>query len=208
MHHIQSNVYEVNINSIQYLNPEKQMLSKSKSLALSLMALLSGCSLGGGFQHFNMASPASVFEGTASCASCQSSSWSGFLCSHGMCCYKKKPKYSPFVDGRCTSSEARSLAKTCLREASDRSCQDCDYNSGFVQAFVDVSQGADGETPALPPANYWKNCARTPEGHAKAERWFQGYAEGGARARQIYDPYNQVAHSQMMQESWAKDSPN
>lgn|GEM_PF-6389194 len=116
----------------------------------------------------------------------------------------RHPKFVRFEDNLHTSKQARFRAALSLHAVDDKSCLTCDYRLGYEQAFVDVAHGADGETPALPPANYWKNCMRTPRGHQKAQQWFSGYAAGSVAARSIYEPYNKVAASQLVGDEWGR----
>lgn len=116
-------------------------------------------------------------------------------------CCGKHPKYCRFQDNVLTRHDARKLASQELSR-----CGKCkvssDYRLGYEQAFVDVSLGGCGDVPALPPANYWTNCARTPGGHEKAQDWFAGYSAGAAAAKPIYEPYNRVAASEYCEEEW------
>jgi hypothetical protein len=127
-----------------------------------------------------------------------------FLGGHIPALWGRHPKFVRFEDNIHTSKQARFRAALSLHALDDKSCLTCDYRLGYEQAFVDVAHGADGETPALPPANYWKNCMRTPRGHQKAQQWFSGYAAGSVAARSIYEPFNKVAASQLVEEEWGR----
>lgn len=113
-----------------------------------------------------------------------------------LCCGRHS-KYSRCVDNLVTKHEARHLARAALDQMGPHPCDSCDFRLGFEQAFVDVAQGGWGDVPALPPPKYWKNWARTPEGHQRTQMWFAGYAAGSAQARAHYEPFNQVAASDM-----------
>jgi len=142
-----------------------------------------------------------------SCPSCHDSHGNWF-CAHGWCCHGHHPHYKRIPDNFWTKTEARKLAQSDLRRLGHDQCMTCDYRMGFEQAYVDVSLGACGDVPALPPANYWKTCARTPEGHQRAQQWFSGYAAGAVRAKAIYEPFNKVAHSQFDCPGWQGTAGN
>src|SRR5690606_37794241 len=104
-----------------------------------------------------------------------------------------QPKYCRCLDNLKTKHKARWHARADLRQMN---CDaDCDFKLGFEQAYVDVALGGSGEVPGLPPQNYWKEWARTPEGHQAAQSWFAGYAAGAPQAKSRYEPYNEVASS-------------
>jgi hypothetical protein len=67
-----------------------------------------------------------------------------------------------------------------------------DYGAGFEQAFVDVALGGSGAVPAYPPRPYWELWHRSPQGHAAAQHWFDGYAAGGQRAWSYFGEFNVV----------------
>lgn len=129
---------------------------------------------------------------------------SGSVCGgcHGWCCFGRHAKYSRCWDGLLTRREARSLAQKDLRKLDNDQHLSCDFRLGYEQAYVDVALGACGEIPPLPPANYWNVCARTPEGHARAQQWFAGYAAGVPPAKAVYDPFNRVATSEGSGYGW------
>jgi hypothetical protein len=112
-----------------------------------------------------------------------------------MFCHGRHARYHSITENIHTSKRARCLARADLRKLDNDQCLSCDYRLGYEQAYVDVAQGTDGQIPALPPAKYWKVDARTPEGHQRAQQWFNGYAAGAARARCQYEPFNEVASS-------------
>ena len=67
------------------------------------------------------------------------------------------------------------------------------FRCGFEQAYVDIAQGGNGVTPAIPPPRYWTAGYRTEYGHAQAQDWFQGYSEGAAMAQaEGFAAYNQI----------------
>lgn len=112
----------------------------------------------------------------------------------GYCGHCRKSSYNRCIDASHTSHAARKLAAAELHEM-DPACATCDFRRGFEQAYIDVSQGASGAVPALPPPSYWKAKSRTPAGHQRAQEWFAGYAAGASRAVAYYGGYNQVASS-------------
>lgn len=59
---------------------------------------------------------------------------------------------------------------------------DSDFQQGFVQAYVDIALGGNGDVPPIPPERYWKTCERDPEGYCEADHWFAGYSAGAQRA--------------------------
>lgn len=172
-----------------------------------LMTLLmtSGCqSIGGSVFHSSRASTPAR-DCPEDCRTC--SSWScvseKFL-QTTLGCFGRHPKYCSTHDKILTQHDARHLARAELSRTRSKICSDCDYRLGYEQAFVDVAQGAKGDVPALPPANFWTNCARTPNGHRRAENWFSGYAAGATAAKTLYEPYNKVAASQFYNEVWTE----
>lgn len=120
----------------------------------------------------------------------------------GGCCFGRHAKYCRCWDGLLTRREARWRAQKDLRKLDHHQPISCDFRLGYEQAYVDVALGACGEVPPLPPANYWKASARTPEGHAKAQQWFAGYAAGVEPAKAIYEPFNRVATSEGAGYGW------
>lgn len=178
------------------------------SLSL-LMLLLTGCSVVGNNTQTacsnNTACPQTCE--TASCEPRGNNGCSNWLCSSGCCVHGRHSRYKATPDNIYTRSEARLKAQCELHKERRGHCLTCDYRLGYEQAFVDVSLGGCGDVPALPPANYWKNCARSPEGHQKAQQWFSGYAAGAVRAKAIYEPYNKVAHSQFDCPGWTEAPP-
>jgi hypothetical protein len=133
----------------------------------------------------------------ADCNACpgECNSCNSWCCSHGWFCFGRHAKYCRCWDNFLTTEEARCLAKSDLRKFDDGQCLSCDYRLGFEQAYVDVARGGSGQVPALPPAQFWKVCARDPKGHARAQQWFAGYAAGAPRAVALYEPFNKVASS-------------
>jgi len=180
-----------------------------------LMVWLAGCSSGGQVP-FLQASASSV-ESCPVDESCQGNGECGagdcgaedcnWFCAHGWCLHGRHPHYKRIPDNLLNRSRARQRARSDLRKLDHDQCLSCDYRLGYEQAYLDVSQGACGDVPALPPANYWSTCARSPEGHQKAQQWFSGYAAGAARAKAIYEPFNKVAYSQFGCPPWDQPSP-
>ncbi len=143
------------------------------------------------------------------CRTCShKSKASELFCTMTLGCFGKHPKYCRFHDNVLTRHDARKLAHQELSRSYGSDRMTCDFRRGYEQAFVDVAQGGWGEVPALPPANYWTNCARTPEGHEKAHDWFSGYSAGAEAAKAMYEPYNKVAASQFYDGSWERGSDN
>ncbi|WP_437192646.1 hypothetical protein [Planctomicrobium sp. SH527] len=172
-----------------------------------LMTLLmtSGCHHFGGSAFLSSRAFTSAGDCQADCRSC--STWSRLsekCLQTTLGCFGRHPKYCSTHDKMLTQHDARHLAHAELKRSKKKICSDCDYRLGFEQAFVDVSQGAKGDVPALPPANFWTNCARTPGGHQRAENWFSGYAAGATAAKAIYEPYNKVAASQFYNDVWTE----
>ncbi len=89
-------------------------------------------------------------------------------------------RYFRCLDGIQTRWSAKCCARRALRNVADT---DCDYRRGFKQAYVDIAQGSTGEVPPVPPQRYWTVCFRSCGGHARAEQWFEGYADGVEKAR-------------------------
>lgn len=175
-----------------------------------LLLMLMGCQSPGLKNPFAIPSdcqssavPQSCNEEGCSEENCESCGHSNWFCSHGYCVHGRHAHYHRMPDNYWTKSAARKRAQAELKQLSKNQCLNCDYRLGYEQAFVDVSLGADGQVPVLPPANYWKKCARTPEGHQKVQQWFSGYAAGAAYATSIYEPYNKVAHSLSDGENWS-----
>lgn len=125
-------------------------------------------------------------------------SWTAYLLHPNL----RHHHYKRFEDNLITRTKARCRARTDLSKFACGEKYSCDYRDGYEQAYVDVSQGARGDVPALPPAHYWKSCARSPDGHQCAQDWFAGYAAGAVRAKAIYEPYNKVAFSQFDPTGW------
>jgi len=181
-----------------------------------LMILLAGCSVlnrgteSGSVGADSACAVGQVCEGGQECPPCEScgDSHCNWFCAHGWCCHGQHPHYKRIPDNCLTKTKARKLAQSDLRKLGRDECQTCDYRLGFEQAYIDVSLGACGAVPALPPANYWKTCARTPEGHQKAQQWFSGYAAGAVRAKALYEPFNKVAYSQFDSQGWQEAPGN
>ncbi len=181
-------------------------------VALITVLMVSGCHLMGRSTGCDPVASADFQQGQTdceeSCRTCSPISWSCELVAkmtHG--CLGHHPKYSRFHDNMLTRHDARKLACRELHANKCPGCVGCDYRKGYEQAFIDVSLGATGDVPALPPANFWTNCARTPGGHEKARDWFQGYADGAIAAKAIYEPYNKVAASQFYVADWPEVGP-
>jgi len=112
-----------------------------------------------------------------------------------ICCPKLEHHYCGKWDYWQTRHWARKAACRDIAKLKKNRCMNCDYRKGFEQAYVDVAMGADGKTPALAPAQYWKEHNRTPNGHAGARDWFNGYAAGSARAQACQGDWNKVPSS-------------
>lgn len=73
-----------------------------------------------------------------------------------------------------------------------------EYRAGFRDGFIDyVYAGGCGEPPPVPPREFWNVSLRSPEGHARAQQWFNGYRHGAGTARD--GGYRQLA---MLQSSY------
>jgi hypothetical protein len=59
-----------------------------------------------------------------------------------------------------------------------------DFAEGFRAGYMDVANGANGCTPALPPRKYWNWRYQTAEGQAKVAAWFEGYPHGARAAEE------------------------
>jgi hypothetical protein len=57
-----------------------------------------------------------------------------------------------------------------------------DFEDGFEQAFVDLSQNRKGVTPAVPPPRYWHAYYRAPHGRRHVYDWYAGYELGTQEA--------------------------
>ncbi len=101
--------------------------------------------------------------------------------------------YNRTIDDFLASKTAREVARLHLTQLYSKQCRPtCDFQAGFEQAYVDVALGADGTAPAMPPSPYWMNCARTAEGHQRAEEWLSGYTAGAEQALACRGPHNRV----------------
>lgn len=92
--------------------------------------------------------------------------------------------YDPGCDSCNTRSHARLDAELALRNYGKQcgKSHSCHFREGFEQAYVDIAEGGNGTTPAVPPQRYWSRKYRTAAGHARAEEWFEGYRAGVAMA--------------------------
>ena len=52
------------------------------------------------------------------------------------------------------------------------------FERGWKQAYYDVSRGADGCPPSVPPESYWSIKYQNPEGCRRIAAWFEGYECG------------------------------
>lgn len=95
-----------------------------------------------------------------------------------LCPSHHEQKYSRFCDETTAKCRAYLASRSALSDMESECGVSCDFRRGFEQAFRDVALGSDGRVPAFPPAPYWKDGARSPEGHARAQEWFAGYATG------------------------------
>ncbi|SFH54040.1 hypothetical protein [Planctomicrobium piriforme] len=179
-------------------------------LILLSVVTLCGCQLCGFGQDCESAPACAADQACGDQSACKAddcqkcSTWGSaqnWVSRHTPTTLARHAKFKRFEDNIMTRHEARSVAQSELKHSDNKACQTCDYRLGYEQAFVDVAQGACGAVPALPPANYWKVCARTPEGHQRAQEWFNGYAAGAAAAKSIYEPYNRVAASQFYEQA-------
>lgn len=95
----------------------------------------------------------------------------------------ERHNYCRCLDDWHSGLAARRCALKALGICSDVSP---DYRRGFVQAYVDIAQGATGATPPIPPERYWSACLRSGCGRMRADEWFAGYSDGAARALTCY----------------------
>ncbi|GIW91314.1 MAG: hypothetical protein KatS3mg109_1746 [Pirellulaceae bacterium] len=59
-----------------------------------------------------------------------------------------------------------------------------EFGEGFRAGYIDVANGGNGCTPALPPRKYWNWRYQTAEGQAKVAAWFAGYPHGARAAEE------------------------
>jgi hypothetical protein len=103
-------------------------------------------------------------------------------------------EYSRHFDEHITRARAEKRAIVAISKCYP-TC-DMDFKEGFVQAYVDVALGGNGELPPVPPERYWKVCERDPEGYYEADLWFEGYTAGAQRALgSCWHAHNQVRAS-------------
>lgn len=100
-------------------------------------------------------------------------------CHAGFCICTKD--YVRCLDEKQAVHDAIARAKIAMR--SDYASKPSkDVRAGYRDAFVDITLGASGELPPVPPERYWSVCYRTADGHARARDWFAGYGAGASRA--------------------------
>ncbi|WP_437205285.1 hypothetical protein [Planctomicrobium sp. SH664] len=155
--------------------------------SMFMIALLCGCQATGGHPAACSPNDCEQFEQDCRDGCYGSESMFGFKIRHG--------HYVRCFDNMWTRKAARCAAYRELHRNEDECRRNTDYQQGYAQAFADVAMGGDGVVPTVPPAHYWKKCARTPEGHERAQNWFAGYAAGGPAALSYYGPYTKVASS-------------
>ena len=87
-------------------------------------------------------------------------------------------------DEKALESKLRDCASEALSVIEDVTGQEFneDFEYGFVQAFVDLSQNRKGITPAVPPPRYWNAYYRAPQGHQHVYDWYAGYELGTQEA--------------------------
>lgn len=102
--------------------------------------------------------------------------------------------YFRCIDDCVASITSRKVARKHLAmcHTKDTPHPTCDYRRGFEQAYVDVALGSPGTMPVVPPPMYWTAGMRSPEGHARAQDWFQGYCDGVQRAVPLRAETNRV----------------
>lgn len=109
-------------------------------------------------------------------------------------CHKGHWLHSRRMDDCRTASTARHVARRDLKQLVKQT--DCrpsrDFAHGFEQAYVDVALGGSGDVPAYPPQQYWELWQRTPQGHARAQHWFEGYAAGAEQAWSTFGDHNVI----------------
>lgn len=106
-------------------------------------------------------------------------------------------KHCPGLDDWVTTQTAMKCARSQLWQMQWQSkCTfSKDFEAGFIQAWVDLSQGGTGETPAVAPSRYWSAWYRSGEGHQKADEWFNGYRNGAQTGRSQLHALRQIAAS-------------
>lgn len=91
-------------------------------------------------------------------------------------------------------SVKKAAIKAANRALSEQNCGETsrDFEYGFQQAYIDISNGGSGALPAVPPPRYWAAPYRTTWGHNKARDWFSGY-EAGASSAKCCMPANTIS---------------
>lgn len=94
--------------------------------------------------------------------------------------------YSPLMDKLNSKHSAEHCAFETLKAYRKETGEDlsCEFEDGFVQAYLDLADGYSGATPAVPSPHYWHARYRIPEGQARVQRWFEGYEIGVLNAEQ------------------------
>jgi len=116
--------------------------------------------------------------------------------------YPSFKKFEPTLDDFAVKEAAKKCAHHSLKGGKGYGGLGIskDYKSGYQQAHVDFAMGGNGVTPPIPPENYWVAYRRTPEGHAQAQEWFQGYQAGTQAVQQTsWAAYRNIPSSGRLQ---------
>jgi hypothetical protein len=68
-----------------------------------------------------------------------------------------------------------------IKRATNQDLSD-DFEDGFAQAYVDLSQNKKGVLPPVPPPRYWHAYYRAPIGRQHVYEWYAGYEMGTQEA--------------------------
>lgn len=102
--------------------------------------------------------------------------------------------YSYKKDIKVVKKNAKMCAHKSMRSLGGRFSRD--FKDGFETAYTDISLGASGATPPIPPEKYWKAHFRTLRGHARAQQWFEGYRAGAQHAEATgFTRFNEIPSS-------------
>lgn len=106
--------------------------------------------------------------------------------------YGYMPKVDEYVTKKtavgCANDDLKELGKSCGKTSKD-------FETGFRQAYVDLSLGRPARAPAVPPREYWTAYYRSCAGAPAVDDWFAGYQAGlewGLRGG--VSRFNRIAH--------------
>jgi hypothetical protein len=99
--------------------------------------------------------------------------------------YHPQYHYGPPDGIRDHKATKRAAIKAANEALAEQNCGAIsrDFEFGFQQAFIDISNGGSGALPVVPPPRYWTAPYRTTWGHNKAREWFSGYEAGASVAK-------------------------